>query len=137
VEDHERHHIPAERAWHGLIGGDDPLDGLGEGRQLACLNETKELLAGDVGAPHDGEVSGKLETGVAAVMWMQKSSELKGKVRERRSERKAKSLLTDKRRIPLRSASVRTPHLFHHGIPKVLVNPQSKGITSVRSTTAY
>jgi hypothetical protein len=43
-------------------------------------------------------------------------------------------LLTDKRRIPLRSASVRTPHLFHHGIPKVLVNPRSKGITSVRST---
>jgi hypothetical protein len=39
-------------------------------------------------------------------------------------------LLTDKRRIPLRSASVRTPHLFHHGIPKVLVNPRSKGITS-------
>jgi hypothetical protein len=43
-------------------------------------------------------------------------------------------LLTDKRRIPLRSASVRTPHLFHHGIPKVLVNPRSKGITSVLST---
>jgi hypothetical protein len=39
-------------------------------------------------------------------------------------------LLTDKRRIPLRSASVRTLHLFHHGIPKVLVNPRSKGITS-------
>jgi hypothetical protein len=40
-------------------------------------------------------------------------------------------LLMDKRRIPLRSASARTPYLFHHGIPKVLVNPQSKGITSV------
>jgi hypothetical protein len=37
-------------------------------------------------------------------------------------------LLMDKIRIPLRSASVRTPHLFHHGIPKVLVNPRSKGI---------
>jgi hypothetical protein len=47
------------------------------------------------------------------------------------------NLLTDKRRIPLRSASVRTPHLFHHGIPKVLVNPRSKGITSVRSTTTH
>jgi hypothetical protein len=23
------------------------------------------------------------------------------------------------------------PHLFHHGIPKVLVNPRSKGITGV------
>jgi hypothetical protein len=43
-------------------------------------------------------------------------------------------LLTDKRRIPLQSASIRTPHLFHHGIPKVLVNPRSKGITSVQST---
>jgi hypothetical protein len=44
------------------------------------------------------------------------------------------TMLTDKRRIPLRPASVRTPHLFHHRIPKVLVNPRSKGITSVRST---
>jgi hypothetical protein len=33
------------------------------------------------------------------------------------------SLLTDKRRIPLRSASVRTPHLFHHGIPKCWGQP--------------
>jgi hypothetical protein len=40
------------------------------------------------------------------------------------------AVLTDKTRIHLRSASVRTPHLFHHGIPKVLVNPRSKGITS-------
>jgi hypothetical protein len=47
------------------------------------------------------------------------------------------SLLTDKRRTPLRSASVRTPHLFHHGIPKVLVNPRSKGITSVQSTLTH
>jgi hypothetical protein len=43
-------------------------------------------------------------------------------------------VLTNKRCIPLRSASVRTPHLFHHGIPKVLVNPRSKWITSIRST---
>jgi hypothetical protein len=49
----------------------------------------------------------------------------------------ARCVLTDKRRIPLRSASVRTPHLFHHGIPKVLVNPRSKGITSVRSTFTH
>jgi hypothetical protein len=47
---------------------------------------------------------------------------------------KSRLVLTDKRRIPLRSASVRTPHLIHHGIPKVLVNPRSKRITSVRST---
>jgi hypothetical protein len=46
-------------------------------------------------------------------------------------------LLTDKRRIPLRSSSVRTPHLFHHGIPKVLVNPRSKEITSVQSTSMH
>jgi hypothetical protein len=46
------------------------------------------------------------------------------------SETMPQEVLTDKRRIPLRSASVRTPHLFHHGIPKVLVNPRSKGITS-------
>jgi hypothetical protein len=51
--------------------------------------------------------------------------------------RHGESLLTDKRRIPLRSASVRTPHLFHYGIPKVLVNLRSKGITSVRSTTTH
>jgi hypothetical protein len=51
--------------------------------------------------------------------------------------RRSWCLLTDKRRIPLRSASVRAPHLFHHGIPKVLVNPRSKGITSVRSTTTH
>jgi hypothetical protein len=42
----------------------------------------------------------------------------------------SRHVLTDKRRIPLRSASVRTPHLFHHGIPKVPVNPRSKGIAS-------
>jgi hypothetical protein len=50
VEDHERHHLPAGRAWHGLVSGDDPFDGFGEGRQLAPLDKTKELLAGDVGA---------------------------------------------------------------------------------------
>jgi hypothetical protein len=28
-------------------------------------------------------------------------------------------------------------HLFHHGIPKVLVNPRSKGITSAWSTSTH
>jgi hypothetical protein len=37
-------------------------------------------------------------------------------------------LLTDKRRIPLRFASVRSPHLFHHGIAKVLVNRGARGL---------
>jgi hypothetical protein len=32
MEAHERHHIPIGRAWHRLAGGDDPLNGLGEGR---------------------------------------------------------------------------------------------------------
>jgi hypothetical protein len=64
---------------------------------------------------------------------LQLTHELGGYSRRMRS----RALLTDKRRIPLRSASVRTPHLFHHGIPKVLVNPRSKGITSVQSTTTH
>jgi hypothetical protein len=84
VEGHERHHVPVGRAWHGLVGRDNPLDGLGGGRQLACLNETKELLAGDIGARparhHTGEVSGELGTQAAAAMWMRKNSELKGQV---------------------------------------------------------
>jgi hypothetical protein len=82
VEGHEQHHVPAGREWHGLVSGNDPLDSLGEGRQLARLNETKGLLAGDVGARsvrhHDGEVAGELGTQAAAVMWMRKNSELKG-----------------------------------------------------------
>jgi hypothetical protein len=49
----------------------------------------KELLAGDVGARpvrhHDGKVSGELKTQAAAALWMRKNSELKGRVRERRS----------------------------------------------------
>jgi hypothetical protein len=50
VEGHERYHVPSGRVWHGLVGRDDPLDRLSEGRQLARLNETKELLVGDIGA---------------------------------------------------------------------------------------
>jgi hypothetical protein len=88
VEGHERHHIPTGRAWHGLVCGDDPLDSLSEGRQLARLNETKELLAGDIGARparhHAGEVSGELGTQAAAVMWRRKNSELKGQARGRK-----------------------------------------------------
>jgi hypothetical protein len=88
VEVHERHHVPTGRAWHGLISEDDPLDGLGERRQLARVNETKELLAGNVGARpvrhHDDEVSGEPETQAVAVMWMRKNSELKGQARGRK-----------------------------------------------------
>jgi hypothetical protein len=82
VEDHERHHIPTGRVWHGLSGKDDPFDSLGEGRQLARLDEMKELLAGDVGAcpvrHHDGEVLGELETQAVAALWMRENLELKG-----------------------------------------------------------
>jgi hypothetical protein len=31
VEGHERHHVPAGRAWHGLVSGDDPFDDLSKG----------------------------------------------------------------------------------------------------------
>jgi hypothetical protein len=89
MEDHEQHHVSAGRAWHGLVDGYDPFDGLGEGRQLARLDEMKELLAGDVGARPvrhcDGEVLGELEVRAAAALWMRKNSELKGRGRERRS----------------------------------------------------
>jgi hypothetical protein len=75
-------------AWHGLVGGDNPLNRLGEGRQLACLNETKELQAGDSGAHparhHAGEASSKLGMQAAAVMWRRKNSELKGQARGRK-----------------------------------------------------
>jgi hypothetical protein len=88
MEGHERHHVPAGRAWHGLVGGDDPLDSLSEGRQLARLNETKELLTGDIGAHparhHAGEVSGELGTQATVVMWRPKNSELKGQARGRK-----------------------------------------------------
>jgi hypothetical protein len=42
VEGHERHHVPTGQVWHRLASGDDPLNGLGERRQLARLNETKD-----------------------------------------------------------------------------------------------
>jgi hypothetical protein len=55
---------------------------------LARLDETKELLAKDVGAHpvrhHGGEVSGELETQAVVALWMRKNSELKGRARERR-----------------------------------------------------
>jgi uncharacterized protein YfaA (DUF2138 family) len=76
------------RAWHGLVGRDDPLNSLSEGRQLAHLNEMKELLAGDIGAHparhHAGEVSGELGTQAVAAMWRRKNSELKGQAQGRK-----------------------------------------------------
>jgi hypothetical protein len=87
VEGHERHLVPRRRARHGLVGRNDPLDGLVEGRQLARLNKTKELLARDIGARpvrhHDGEVLGELQMQAAVALWMRKNSELKGQAQER------------------------------------------------------
>jgi hypothetical protein len=87
VEGHERHHVPPGRVWHGLVGRGDPLNSLGEGRQLARLNEMKELLAGDSGAHparhHAGEVLDGLGARAAVAMWRRKNSELKGQARGR------------------------------------------------------
>jgi hypothetical protein len=53
---------------------------------LARLDQTNELLVGDIGARpvrhHDGEASGELEAQAAAVLWMRMNSERKGQVRE-------------------------------------------------------
>jgi hypothetical protein len=71
-------------AWHGLIDGDNPLNSVGEGRKLARLDETKELLAGDVGARpvrhHSGEAFGEPEAHAAVMLWMRKNSEHKGQM---------------------------------------------------------
>jgi hypothetical protein len=116
VEGHKRHHVPAGRACHGLIGGDDPLDGLGEGRQLARLNKTKELLAGDVGVRlvrhHDDEVSGEPETQVAATTWMRKNSELKRKARGRKEADGKQKSRTSTRHAVLKGTGL-TLHLRH------------------------
>jgi hypothetical protein len=45
--------------------------------------------------------------------------------------------LMDKRRIHLRSTSLRTYTFFTTGFPKVLVNLRSKGITSIWSTSTH
>jgi hypothetical protein len=47
-------------AWHGLVTGNPPLDGVGERRKLARLDKMEELLAGNIGARpvrhHDSKV---------------------------------------------------------------------------------
>jgi hypothetical protein len=78
VEGHERHHEPLG-ARHGLVTWNIPLDGGGEWRKLARLNETEELFAGDVGAcpvrHHGRRVLDGLETQEAVVLWMRENSE--------------------------------------------------------------
>jgi hypothetical protein len=46
VADHERHHISRGRARHGLVGGDNPLDVVSEGR--SCSWETLERVRFDI-----------------------------------------------------------------------------------------
>jgi hypothetical protein len=66
-------------AQHGLVVGNPPLDNIGEWRKLARLDQTKELLVGDVGARpvrhHGGEVLGEPEAQAAAMLRMWKNSE--------------------------------------------------------------
>jgi hypothetical protein len=95
VEGHKRHHVPPGRAWHRFVARDDPLNSLGEARQLAHLNETKELLMGDGGARlaryRTGEVSGELGTQPAAAMWRRKNLKLKGQARGRKEANRKQS----------------------------------------------
>jgi hypothetical protein len=49
MQGHERDHKPLG-ARHGLVAGNLPLHGDGERRKLAGIDETKQLLAGHVGA---------------------------------------------------------------------------------------
>jgi hypothetical protein len=91
-------------AWHGLVDGDDPLNDVGEGRKPARLDQTEELLAGDVGARpvrhHDGEVLGELEAQAATVLWMWKNLERKGQAREEEeADGKAKSRNSARRAV--------------------------------------
>jgi hypothetical protein len=86
VEGHERHLIPLGRARHGLVGGDDPLDGVGEGRKLARLDQTEELLMGDIGAcpirHHNDEVLGELKRRQWRCCGCGRTRSAKGQVRE-------------------------------------------------------
>jgi hypothetical protein len=82
-------------ARHGLVAENLPLDGSGERRKLPCLDETEELLAGNVGAcpvRHCcGRVSGGLEPQEAVALQMRKSSESGMRVREEEDDGKVKS----------------------------------------------
>jgi hypothetical protein len=79
VEGHERDHESLVRARHGLIPGHLPIHGGSEWRELARLDEMKQLLAGHVGPRlvrhHNGGVSGGLVVQEVVVLWLQKSAE--------------------------------------------------------------
>jgi hypothetical protein len=82
-------------ARHVLIAENLPLDGGGEWRKLAHLDETEELLTGNVGVcpdrHHDGEVSGGLEAQEVVALRMRKSSESGMQAREDEDDGKVKS----------------------------------------------
>jgi hypothetical protein len=96
--------------WHELVSGDDPLNGLGEGRQLAHLNKTKELLAGDIGARPvrhlDGEVLDGPQARAATALWMRKNSEHRGRVREEEEEEGKARSKTCARRTALKGTGL-------------------------------
>jgi hypothetical protein len=101
-------------ARHGLVGGDNPLDGIGEGRKLARLDEIEELLVGDVGVRPvrhpGGEVLSGLKVQATARLWMRKNSERKGKVRDQEEADGKEKSRTSARRTVLKGAG-QTPHL--------------------------
>jgi hypothetical protein len=78
VEGHERDHKPLGRARHGLVTEHLPLHIGGEWRELARLDETKQLLAGHIGPRpvrhRSGGVSGGLVVQEVAALWMRKST---------------------------------------------------------------
>jgi hypothetical protein len=114
VEGHKRHHVPIGRAWHGLASRDNPLNGLGEGRQLARLNEMKELLAGDVRARLVRHLANKvldrLQVRAATVLWTRKSSEHIGREREEEEAEEKAEPQTRARCAPLKGTGL-TPRL--------------------------
>jgi hypothetical protein len=82
-------------ARHGLVARNLPLDCGGERGKLACLDETEELLAGNVGAcpvQHRGDrVSECLGAQEAVALRMRKSSESRTQVQDEEDDGKVKS----------------------------------------------
>jgi hypothetical protein len=111
-------HIPWG-AWHGLIAGNPPLDGVGEWGKLACLDKTEEQLARNIGAHpvrHRRKVLGGLGAQAATLLRTWKISERRGQVRDEEEEDgKAKSQIRARRAV-LKGAGA-APHLqcwTHH-----------------------
>jgi hypothetical protein len=85
VEGHERDHEPLGSVRHGLVAGHLSLHDGGEWRELACLDETKQLLAGHIGARPVRHRGGGVSSGlkaqeVAALrMWKSMGSEMRAR----------------------------------------------------------